>query len=100
MLIDKSKQGVTGLLDSDGHEGLDELLLTAYQMSERMYDPRVGRFMSEDPIRQKSGDNNLYRYVGNDPINTVDPSGHWRWGKKRVKSLWKRAIRPVEFPRI
>ena len=37
-----------------------------------MYDPTVGRFLSEDPI---AADINLYRYVGNNPLNATDPDG-------------------------
>ena len=41
----------------------------------RWYDPAVGRFVSEDPSGFKGGDANLFGYVGNDPLNRVDPSG-------------------------
>ncbi len=41
----------------------------------RYFDPRAGVFLSPDPIRFDSGDMNLYRYVANDPLNFVDPSG-------------------------
>lgn len=40
-----------------------------------MYDPRVGRWLSPDPIEFEAGDMNLYRYVGNSPTNGTDPSG-------------------------
>jgi hypothetical protein len=40
-----------------------------------MYDPRVGRWTSQDPSGFAPGDSNLYRYVKNDPINTVDSTG-------------------------
>jgi hypothetical protein len=40
-----------------------------------MYDPTVGRWRTEDPIGFTSGDYNLYRYVGNNPTNAVDPTG-------------------------
>jgi uncharacterized protein RhaS with RHS repeats len=40
-----------------------------------MYDPKVGRWLSEDPLGFKAGDENLYRYVGNGPTNDVDPMG-------------------------
>jgi RHS repeat-associated protein len=46
-----------------------------YYNRARWYDPRTGRFASEDPIGQASGDTNLYRYVGNSPTNHTDPSG-------------------------
>ena len=41
----------------------------------RWYDPQIGRWLSEDPIGFKASDANLYRYVGNSPTNSVDPSG-------------------------
>jgi hypothetical protein len=40
-----------------------------------MYDPTIGRWISEDPIGFEAEDPNLYRYVGNDPLNRRDPSG-------------------------
>jgi RHS repeat-associated protein len=40
----------------------------------RYYDPKIGRFMSEDPIRWAGG-NNFYAYVGNNPVNRKDPFG-------------------------
>ena len=43
-------------------------------VGERYYDPAVGRFMQRDPIGIRGG-TNLYVYVANEPIATVDPSG-------------------------
>ncbi len=40
-----------------------------------MYDPGIGRWLSEDPIGFEAGDSNLYRYVANNPTNHTDPSG-------------------------
>ena len=40
----------------------------------RYYDPTTGRFLNQDPIRF-SGGINLYRYVGNNPVNLTDPFG-------------------------
>ena len=43
-----------------------------------MYDPKVGRFLTTDPIvsRPLSGQSwNPYSYVVNNPLNYVDPSG-------------------------
>lgn len=40
-----------------------------------MYSPTQGRFVTMDPIGFQAGDVNLYRFVGNDPTNMVDPSG-------------------------
>ncbi len=41
----------------------------------RDYDPTTGRWTSKDPIGFEGGSTGLYTYVGNDPINVVDPSG-------------------------
>jgi len=40
----------------------------------RYYNPAVGRFISEDPAFDGL---NWYVYCGNDPVNMVDPSGHY-----------------------
>jgi RHS repeat-associated protein len=41
----------------------------------RYYDSAVGRFISEDPIGFAAGDSNIYRYVSNNVVNSIDPSG-------------------------
>ena len=46
-----------------------------YYMRARYYDPKVGRFISEDPIGFDGGDVNLYAYVLNNPVNEIDPNG-------------------------
>jgi RHS repeat-associated protein len=46
-----------------------------YNYGRRFYNPGTGRFLSEDPLGFAAGDANLYRYVGNNPINLVDPYG-------------------------
>ena len=51
-----------------------------YYYRARYYDPKVGRFLSEDPIGFKGGDYNLYRYVSNNPITLNDPYGKFPWG--------------------
>ena len=45
-----------------------------YYYRARFFDPRVGRFISEDPIEFKGG-LNFYSYVSNRPLNRVDPLG-------------------------
>ena len=42
---------------------------------QRYYDAETSRFLSPDPTGFASGDTNPYRYVGNNPINYVDPTG-------------------------
>ena len=48
-----------------------------FDFSNCHYNPETGRFISEDPIGLRGGDPNLYRYVGNNPINFIDPSGEF-----------------------
>ena len=46
-----------------------------YHYRARSYSPSLGRFLQRDPLGY-GPDVNLYRYVGNNPINWVDP---WGW---------------------
>ena len=45
-----------------------------WQYRARYYHPQLGQFVSTDPIGTKD-DPNLYLYVGQDPVNRVDPTG-------------------------
>jgi RHS repeat-associated protein len=45
-----------------------------YYMRARYYDPKIRRFISEDPIGL-SGGINAYAFAGGDPVNGSDPSG-------------------------
>ncbi|MBI2568974.1 MAG: RHS repeat protein [Candidatus Schekmanbacteria bacterium] len=42
----------------------------------RDYDAVVGRWTARDSIGFGGGDTNLFAYVGNDPVNRIDPSGY------------------------
>ncbi|MGE3804743.1 MAG: RHS repeat domain-containing protein, partial [Gemmataceae bacterium] len=46
-----------------------------YYYRARFYDPSIGRFISQDPLRFEAGDANFYRYVSNSPLNFTDPTG-------------------------
>src|SRR5262249_2849575 len=53
-----------------------DLEIDLYFVRARYYDYATGRWVNEDPIGYRSGDTNLYRYVFNNPLNGVDPSGN------------------------
>jgi len=60
-----------------------------YYYRARYYDPRTGRFVSEDPIGFGDGPN-LYAYVAGDPVNRRDPSGTSWWNDMAKNPAYKR----------
>ena len=51
-----------------------------YYLNARYYDPEDGRFMTEDSYRgeiMNPETGHLYVYCANNPVNYVDPSGHF-----------------------
>lgn len=46
-----------------------------YDYRNRTYSPTMGRFIEVDPLRLSAGDLNMYRYVGNQPVDLTDPTG-------------------------
>jgi len=67
-----------------------------YYYRARYYNPAMKRFISEDPIGFWGGDVNFYAYVGNNPVNWVDPYGLLGWdtigrwfGKQAAKQIGK-----------
>ena len=55
-----------------GREWEPETQLYFYRA--RFYDAKIGRFLSEDPLRFQA-DSNFYRYVLDNPVNLIDPMG-------------------------
>jgi len=49
--------------------------LPSFLKGRNMYDPGIGRWLTQDPIGFRGGDSNLYRYCDNSPVNHTDPSG-------------------------
>jgi len=68
-----------------------------YYLRARYYDPKIGRFISEDTYKGQV-DNplslNRYTYVKNNPLRYIDPTGHWdqkigaNWVINEAKNRW------------
>ena len=68
-----------------------------YYYRARYYSPSLGRFLQIDPVGYQD-DLNLYAYVGNDPLNRVDPSGlTWAEFSAGVLQGTTDATEPVDF---
>ncbi|MFA4842752.1 MAG: RHS repeat-associated core domain-containing protein, partial [Candidatus Omnitrophota bacterium] len=66
-----------------------------YYYGARYYDPEIGRFITADTIVQAPYDPqslNRYSYCRNNPINYVDPSGHFVWFIPLIMAMVKGAI--------
>ena len=55
--------------------GLWDASTTLTRFGARDYDAETGRWTNKDPLRFSGGDTNFYAYVGNDPVNRLDPLG-------------------------
>jgi RHS repeat-associated protein len=50
-----------------------------YYDNARYYDPNSGKFVSQDPTGQSTGEKNDYEFTGNDPSNNIDINGYDYW---------------------
>jgi RHS repeat-associated protein len=49
----------------------------SYDMGARLYDPRIGRTPTIDPLARQYPSTSPYAYVRNNPILRIDPTGKW-----------------------
>jgi RHS repeat-associated protein len=52
-----------------------DMMTGLYGFRNRDLSPALGRWVEVDPMGFAAGDDNLYRYAGNGPTNSVDPNG-------------------------
>jgi RHS repeat-associated protein len=66
--------GDIGKYAYNGKEYVDDYGFDLYYYGARFMDPATGRFITPDPIKDYL---NQYSYVGNNPVNRIDPMGMW-----------------------
>ena len=58
-----------------GKAGVMQIGGNLFYMRARDYTPATGQFTSRDPLGLAGGDANIRRYVGNNPVGSIDPTG-------------------------
>ena len=84
----KYRYGFNGKKNDNEIKGEGDLL----DYMNRIYDPRVGRFLSVDPFSDKFPSESGYSFAGNNPINMTDYNGLFKispWFAKRYPTLAK-----------
>jgi RHS repeat-associated protein len=69
--------GTLGRYGFNGMESIDEVsgAKNSYDFGARLYNPRIGRWLSIDPLARKFPFLSPYNFVANNPIFFVDPNG-------------------------
>jgi RHS repeat-associated protein len=62
----------------------------------RDYDAEVGRWTAKDPIRFAGGDENIYAYVGGDPVNWLDYWGFLTYASRAGGKVDETTTRSME----
>jgi len=87
---------VSSLIDDIANRGYTQhenlAVLGLIHMNGRVYDPKLGRFLSADPFVQfptSTQGYNRYSYVGNNPLSFTDPSGYFSFNlRKELRNVW------------
>ena len=70
--------GATSGYRNDGDAGI-------MQVGARYYDPATGSFLTRDTDLSQLA----YVYCGDDPVNEIDPSGHWKMSRRiQINLQW------------
>ncbi|WP_291914250.1 RHS repeat-associated core domain-containing protein [Chitinophaga sp. CB10] len=66
----------------------------------RIYDPRIGRFLSVDPLTMDYPENSPYQFAGNSPISLIDHLGMAPAGPGPSSSLMPMPVTPENLQMI
>ena len=98
-VVSSTNTSISSLIGYTGR-AFDETTGLQYNLN-RWYDSQTGRWASEDPISFAAGDSNLYRYVGNDAVNQIDPDGLMDfWNSRLGRGLSRIHNQPLESARV
>ena len=77
----------------NGKEKTDEMygVSNTYDYGARMFDPRLGRFLSTDPLEKKFVDLTPFQFASNEPTMAIDIDGKEAWPVKRQWNYSDRA---------
>ena len=75
-----------------GHEKESDLAEGIYTTEYRLYDARVGRWLSVDPLFEKYVGMSPYQYCHNNPINRVDIDGRFDTEDEATQFIWDNEI--------
>jgi RHS repeat-associated protein len=67
--------------------GRYDTVIALYYFRNRVLSPAMGRWMENDPAGFKAGDDNLYRYLQDDPISRKDPLGLWEYRCRNLAGI-------------
>lgn len=96
LMPERNESGSDYKYGFNGMEGDDEVKGkgNSYDFGARMYDGRVGRWLSRDPLAERQPDQSPYKSFYNSPLIFVDPDGnteyltiiiHYKESGKRIK---------------
>ncbi|WP_024996742.1 RHS repeat-associated core domain-containing protein, partial [Bacteroides graminisolvens] len=82
----------------NGKELDTERGLNLYDYSARLMDPALGRFSTVDPMAEKYYSWSPYVYVGNDPVNLIDPDGMdwYQSNEDENRYIWREGHKDIE----
>lgn len=97
------RYGFNGMEKDDEVKGVKG---SSYDFGARMYDPRVGRWLSTDPLEKKYPFASSFKFAGNSPILFLDPNGEdivvgikyqKQFKKQLVKAFGRKALNDFSY---